>query len=36
MPLVNQAGRELTQKYPAKTTAIIDRWLGKNERFGHV
>jgi len=36
LPKVKQAANEISNNHPHLTQAIIDRWLGKNERFGQV
>ncbi len=36
LPQVEQAGREILEKYPAHVEPLIRRWLGEAERFGNV
>ena len=36
LPEINQLARQLVNQEPDRASAIIDRWLGHNERFAQV
>jgi ATP-dependent DNA helicase RecG len=36
IPKVQQAAALLLERYPERVDAIVRRWLGETERYGHA